>query len=765
MDILPGLRLGPYEILSPLGAGGMSEVHRALDTRLAREVAIKVLPAHLARDPELLQRFEREAQTLASLSHPNLVTIFDFGSEADVHFAVMELLEGETLRSRLDREVLEYNTTLDIAEGIADGLSAAHSRGIVHRDLKPENIFITTESRVKILDFGLARVSTPIPLKSDTKADTKAPTGPAVTPAGLIMGTVYYMSPEQVSGETVDARTDIFSFGAVLYEMVTGTKPFTEKTSVETMVAILRQEPPELGVLQGKIPPDLERIIRACLEKDPAMRFQSAHDLSLALRSVRAGSGIFFQPAASARKRKSQKIDSIAILPFTNIGLDPGMEYLSDGITESIINTLSQLPSLRVMARSTVFRYKGAVVDPRTAGRELGVRAVLTGRLIQRGGEVNIQTELVNVGDGSQLWGEQYGRPMGELQNVQEDIANAISSRLQVKVASGRRRRLSKLYTRNEQAYQLYLQGRFHWNKRTDESLHKGIEYFNLAIQADPNFALAYAGLADSYSLLGGFGFERPTEAYPRARAAAERALHLDPDLGEAHASLAQISDRFDRDEVATERHFKKAIRSNPGYPTVHLWYSVFLALLNRFEEAETEINKALELDPLSVVIHWTKGYLLLYMKRFEDAIASYNKALELDPSFMRALFDLAITYHLSGNSKDAKCAFTTWMEKAGDTTPMLTLKAYALACLGKTTEAKELIHELEVKSEKEYVSQFALAIAYIELGEIDNAFKALDRSVNAKEDALISIRVNPRLDPIRTDPRFKNLQERINKT
>jgi eukaryotic-like serine/threonine-protein kinase len=761
MDIVPGLKLGPYEILSPLGAGGMSEVHRALDTRLAREVAVKVLPGHLARDPELLQRFEREAQTLASLSHPNLVTIFDFGVEGNVHFAVMELLEGETLRSRLDREIPEYNATLDIAEAVADGLSAAHSRGIVHRDLKPENIFITNESRVKILDFGLARVVVPIQLQNDTKA----PTGPAVTPAGMIMGTVYYMSPEQVSGETADARTDIFSFGAVLYEMVTGAKPFSEKTSVETMVAILRQDPPELGVLQGKIPPDLERIVRACLEKDPAMRFQSAHDLRLALRSVRAGSGIFYQASASVPRRTSKKIDSIAILPFTNIGLDPGMEYLSDGITESIINTLSQLPSLRVMARSTVFRYKGAVVDPRTAGRELGVRAVLTGRLIQRGEEVNIQTELVNVADGSQLWGEQYGRPIGELQNVQEDIANAISNRLQVRASSGRRRRLSKLYTRNAQAYQWYLQGRYHWNKRTAESINKGIEYFNLAIQADPEFALAYAGLADSYSLLGGFGFEKPTEAYPRARAAAERALQLDPDLGEAHASLAQISDRFDRDEVATERHFKRAIRANPGYPTAHLWYAVFLAMLNRFKEAESEINKAAELDPLSVVIHWTKGYLLLYMKRFDDAVASYNKALELDPSFMRALFDLAITYHLAGKPGDAACTFKMWLQKADNATPTLTPKAYALACLGRIDEAHELIREAQERAEKEYVSQFAIAVVHIELGEIDKAFEALERSVAAKEDALISIRVNPRLDPIRNDPRFKELQKRINKT
>jgi serine/threonine-protein kinase len=737
----------------------MGQVHRALDTRLGREVAVKVLPAHLARDPALLDRFEREARTLAALSHPNLVTLFDFGTQENVHYAVMELLEGETLRSRLDREPVDYSLALDIAEGVIDGLAAAHSRGIIHRDIKPENIFVTQENRIKILDFGLARMT---PLLPPTQ-DTKAPTGPPVTQPGTIMGSVNYMSPEQVRGEDVDGRSDIFSFGCMLYEIITGNRPFQEQTAAETMVAILRQEPANLN--QGKIPVDLERIICACLEKDPTMRFQSAHDLRLSIRSIRAGSGFVLQtPLPLTPKRKNKKIDSIAILPFTNAGTDPEMEYLSDGITESIINTLSQLPALRVMARSTVFRYKRSSVDPRTAGRELGVRAVLTGRLFQRDDQLNVQTELVNVADGSQLWGEQYTRPFRELLRIQEEIANAISERLQVKVAGSRKKRLSKRPTENEHAYQLYLQGRYHWNRRTSESVQKGVEYFNLAIQADPQFALAYAGLADSYSIMGGFGYLRPTEAYPRAKAAAEQALELDPDLAEAHTSLGMIFDRYIWDEEGAERHFQKAIKLNPGYATARQWYGVFLVMLHRLKEAEAEIQKALELDPLSVIIHWTKGYALLYMKRFPEAIRAINKALELDPTFGRARFDLAITYHIAGKSREAAQEFNDWLETCENTVHAQTLKAYALACLGRYEESYELLKKLEAQSATEYVSQFGLVVAYTELGKFDDAFAALERSVQAKEDALLSIRINPRLDRIRDDPRFKDIQRRINK-
>ena len=759
MEIIPGLRLGPYEIISTLGVGGMGQVHRALDTRLGREVAIKVLPPHLARDPGLLERFEREARTLAALSHPNLVTLFDFGSQESVRYAVMELLEGETLRSRLEREPIDYTFALDVAESVIDGLAAAHSRGIIHRDIKPENVFITQDNRVKLLDFGLARVT---PIFPEIR-DTKAPTGPPVTQPGTIMGSVHYMSPEQVKGEDVDGRSDIFSFGCMLYEMTFGKRPFQEKTAAETMVAILRLEPADFS--QGKIPIEMERIIYTCMEKDPTLRFQSAHDLRLSLRSIRAGSGFILQtPLPSLVKRKSKKIDSIAILPFTNASTDEAMEYLSDGITENIINTLSQLPSLRVMARSTVFRYKRSSVDPRTVGRELGVRAVLTGRLFQREDQLNIQTELVNVSDGSQLWGEQYTRPFDALLNIQEDIANAISQKLQVRVAGSRKKRLIKRPTENELAYQYYLQGRYHWNRRTSESIIKGVEYFNLAIQADPQFALAYAGLADAYSIMGGFGFASPGDSYPRAKVAAERALQLDPDLAEAHTSLAMILDRYDWDETSAEQHFQKALKLNPGYTTAHQWYGVFLVMLTRLNEGEDEIKKALDLDPLNVIIHWTRGYTLLYMKRFAEAIRSYNKALELDPGFSRARFDLAITYHIGGYEREAAQEFSDWLDTSEKTVQPPTLKAYALACLGRNEEAADLLNKLEIQAQTKYVSQFGMAIAYTELGNYDKALQALERSVAAKEDALLSIRINPRLDRIRQDPRFKELQRSINK-
>jgi TolB-like protein/Tfp pilus assembly protein PilF len=575
------------------------------------------------------------------------------------------------------------------------------------------------------------------------------------------------MSPEQVRGESVDGRSDLFSFGCMLYEIVIGKRPFKEKTAAETMVAILRQEPPDFN--QGKVPIEMERIIATCLEKDPGMRFQSAHDLRLSLRALRAGSGFFLQTPLPAqqkkRKSKSKKIDSIAILPFTNASSETAMEYLSDGITESIINTLSQLPSLRVMARSTVFRYKRSSVDPRAAGRELGVRAVLTGRLFQRDGQLNIQTELVNVSDGSQLWGEQYTRPLDALLNIQEDIANAISEKLEVRVAGIRKKRLIKRPTENEHAYQMYLQGRYHWNRRTAESLHKGVEYLNLAIQADPQFALAYAGLADCYSIMGGFGYASPVESYPRAKAAAERALQLDPDLAEAHTSLAMIFDRFDWNETKAEHHFQKAVKLNPGYTTAHQWYGVFLIMLLRLEEGEAEIKKALDLDPLNMIMHWTRGYTLLYMKRFPEAIRAYNKALELDPTFQRARFDLAITYHIAGQAREAAQEFSDWIASSENTLHARTLKAYALACLGRHQEAADLLKELESLAATQYVSQFGLAIAYTELGDYEKAFQALERSVAAKEDALLSVRINPRLDRLRQDPRFKDLQRRISKT
>lgn len=759
MALEKGTKLGPYVIQSPLGSGGMGEVYVARDTRLGRDVAVKVLPANLSRDPDALSRFEKEARALAALSHPNLLTIYDFGLDNEIHYAVMELLSGETLRSKLEGGPLPYEQILQIGIGVAEGLAAAHASGIIHRDLKPDNIFVTQDQRVKILDFGLVRWNVSVPEEDVTGAQTLPP----VTGTGTVMGTVHYMSPEQVRGKEVDPRTDIFSFGSVLYELATGKRAFEMETNAETMVAILRFDPPGLLSATRIIPPDIERVIRSCLEKDPAHRFQSSHDLVLALKMLKAGSGMYLPlPDVTPKKgRRSKTIESIAILPFSNAGTDPDTDYIADGLTENLINTLSQIPKLRVMARSTVFRYKGNHVDPRTAGRELGVRAIMTGRVLQRADKINIQVELVDVTDGAQMWGEQFSRPAHELQEIQQEIAASISKKLKIRVIGSRKIRLAKRYTQNDLAYSLYLQGRFHWNKRTGESIRKAVEYMEEAIQFDSGFALAYAGLADCYSVMGGFGFMSLKEAYPKAKKNALKALELDPELAEALTALATVQERWDWDWQGAEESFREAIRINPGYATAHQWYSVFLTMLTRFKESENEIENAMELDPLSVVMNWTRGYLLYYMRRYSDAVEQLKKAIELDPYFLRPQFDLGVTYFISGDLSAAANEFNVWMKKSGET-PSRSLQGFAYAAMGRKEEALQIANELR-DQKRDDISRFSIAVIYAALGMKQDALDLLEEAYEWHEDGMISLRINPRVDSLRSEPRFKSLLQRLN--
>lgn len=498
MALSAGTRLGPYEILAPLGAGGMGEVYRARDPRLDRDVAIKILPERLARDPQALARFEREAKAVAALSHPNILAIHDFGFEGGITYAVTELLEGETLRSRLSRTALGWRKALETGIAIADGLSAAHSKGIIHRDMKPENIFFTEDGRVKILDFGLARSTASVAQKGEA---------PTVTEEGVILGTAGYMSPEQVRGTSADARSDIFSLGCVLYEMVAGQRAFSRETSAQTMAAILEAQPAELAAIGKAVPGGLQNVIAHCLEKNPQERFHSAHDLALALRTtlgvsaeakrlpvrwVAAGMGMLMVAAAMYWfAGRAKPIDSLAVMPFVNVGGDPNTEYLSDGITENLINNLSQLPKLRVLPRSLVFSYKGKEMNPRKVGQDLHVRAILTGRVVQRGDSLNVQTELVDVGEVSQLWGQQYDRKFTEILAVQEDISRQVSEKLRLRPTGEQQKRLSRRDTENTEAYQLYLKGRYYWNRRTAELLKKANEYFQQAIEKDPGYGLA----------------------------------------------------------------------------------------------------------------------------------------------------------------------------------------------------------------------------------------------------------------------------------
>ncbi|MDQ6707981.1 MAG: serine/threonine-protein kinase, partial [Acidobacteriota bacterium] len=468
-------RLGPYEILAPLGAGGMGEVYRARDPRLNREVAIKVLPARLANDPQVLARFESEAKAVAALSHPNILAIHDFGTDRGVSYAVTELLEGETLRSHLGRSALPWRKAVEIGIAIADGLASAHSKGIVHRDLKPENIFLTSDGRVKILDFGLARWTAP---QASGQSDM-----PTLTQEGVIMGTAGYMSPEQIRGTPADARSDIFSLGCVLYEMVAGRRAFSRETSAQTMAAILEAQPTDIATTGKQVPAGLERAIAHCLEKNPQRRFHSAHDLGLALRGtleasessrpfplgwVAAAVAVIALMAAVYRSTgRAKPIDSLAVMPFVNVGGDPNTEYLSDGITENLINNLSQLPTLRVLPRSLVFGYKGREMDPRKVGRDLHVRAILTGKVVQRGDGLHIQTELVDVAEVSQLWGQQYDREFTEILAVQEEIARHVSEKLRLRPTGEEQKRMDKRSTENTEAYRLYLKGRYYWSRRT----------------------------------------------------------------------------------------------------------------------------------------------------------------------------------------------------------------------------------------------------------------------------------------------------------
>jgi len=563
MALSPSARLGPYEIVSPLGAGGMGEVYRARDSRLGREVAIKVLPEHLAGNPRALARFEREARAVAALSHPNILAIHDFGAQEGVVYAVTELLEGETLRARLERSPLGWRKAVEVGVALADGLAAAHAKDITHRDLKPENIFLTSDGRVKILDFGLARAG---PATPDDQ-----------TEPGTVLGTVGYMSPEQVRGEPADARSDIFALGCVLYEMVAGQRAFRRPTAPETMTAILNDDPAPVG---REVPPELDRVIAHCLEKSPPQRFQSAHDVAFALRAMREPAVAMPRPRRWVIRavlallpvagffywlnRPAGAIDSLAVLPFVNAVGDPNAEYLSDGITENLINTLSQLPQLRVTARTLAFRYKGPQVDPQKAGRDLHVRAVLTGRVMERDGALNVQADLVNVDDGSQLWGRQYSRKFSDILTLQEEIAREVSEKLHLKPTVEQQKRLAKRSTENVEAYQLYLKGRYYWNRRTEQTLKRSVEYFQQAIDRDPGYALAYAGLADCYSVYSVYQVESPRESGPKAKAAATKALEIDDTVSEAHASLAYTKMHYERDWAGAEREFLRSNRTRP---------------------------------------------------------------------------------------------------------------------------------------------------------------------------------------------------------
>jgi serine/threonine-protein kinase len=793
VTISAGARLGPYEILSALGAGGMGEVYRARDTRLHREVAVKVLPESFSQDADRLRRFEQEARAASALNHPNILTIHDFGSEGGAPYVVTELLEGETLREKLPGGRLAVRKCLDYGAQIARGLAAAHERGIVHRDLKPENLFVTRDGRVKILDFGLAKLKHP-----ETSAGplTGVATETAGTEPGVVMGTAGYMSPEQVKGQPADHRSDLFSLGTVLYEMLTGQRAFGG-TAAETMSAILRDDPPEPSRTVAEVPPPLDRIVRRCLEKSPAERFQSASDLAYAIEetvtvsssapsalaaplsrprpSYRPITLAFIAVAALAalisfdvggiRRRLTggappQSIQSLAVLPLQNLSRDPEQEYFADGMTEALISNLARIRSLKVISRTSVMRYKGTRKPLPEIGRELDVEGIVEGSVLRSGDRVRISAQLIHASTDTHLWARDYERDARDVLALQSDVARAVADEVRAQVTPQERAGLSRAPQVDPEAHEAYLKGRFQWNRRTREGFQKAIGYFQESIERSPTWAAPHAGLADTYIVLTSYRLIEAEEGHRRARAAASKALELDDSLAEAHTSLASVEwDELEWDPA--EKEFRRSLSLNPSYATAHQWYGEYLSQRGRHDEAIREGQTAEKLDPLSLIVRSSLGGAFYLARRYDRAIAQVRKALSEEPNFRIANLFLGQSYREKGMFSEAITAFER-ANSVGESSETLALLGHAYAVAGRRDDALRVLSRLKELSKASYVSPLDMAILYTGLGDEDRVFEWLNRAVGERSANLGSIGVDPVFDPLRSDPRFQDILERI---
>ena len=788
-----GKTISHYRILAALGRGGMGVVYKAEDTRLGRTVALKFVPESMATDRLSIERFQREARAVSVLNHPNICTLHDIDEIDGRPFLVMEHLEGEDLRARLQKAPLELDELTRLAIQMADALEAAHTRGIVHRDIKPANLFLTTRGQIKIMDFGLAKLAF-----CGTPAETGASQAPTaamdqqLTSPGTAIGTVAYMSPEQARGEDLDARTDLFSFGVVLYEMATRKSPFLGTTTALTFVSILQTTPEAPGQLRPGLPRELDGIISKALQKNRAERYQSAAEVRADLKRVRRGApSISSQaeaaaPAAAPAPAPSRRtviaagsatlavasglvyaffrerpLDSLAVLPFVNAGGDPSAEYLSDGITESIINNLSQMNKLAVRSFSSVAPYKKKDATPQQAGRELEVRAVLTGRLAPHGEELDVSAELIDVRQNRQIWGNRYTRRKADLLAVQEEISREVSEKLRMKMSGADQQRMARRGTENTEAYQLYLQGRYQWNRRTLDGIQQSIDYFQQAIRKDPRYALAYAGEADSYALLADFNVLPTKEVMPKARGAAAKALELDETLAEAHTSLAWAK-FHDWDWAAAEKEFRRAIQVNSGYVTAHLWYGEYLMARGRFEEAQAQLSRAMQLNPASPVVSLASGYRYYYARQYTQAIEQWQKTLAAEPAFLPAHAGLGRAYGQKGMNKEAIAEFRRALELSeGDSSDLAAL-AYAYALGQQRADAAKILAQLQERSQQTYVQPMWIAVIHAALGEKDRAHDWMQRAEEDRSAWLLFLKVDPVFDSMRQEPWFAELTRRV---